>query len=258
MRALRVALALLVIPLVASVTPGCAEFFLLHPSRGQIPGADTAVEGGVELAFARDRESGGRPRVLAFIGNASRAERAAPRWKGVLGDLAGDVAAVNYPGYGRSDGEADLDAILPAALRARDAFDAEILAGNSLGAAIALAAAAHGGPPRLLILQNTPPLRSLILKRHGWWNLWLLALPVALQVPAELDAIRNARACQCPAIFLVACHDQTVPASYQDDVIDAYAGPKVVIRYAGGHNRDLPDDARRALREAIRERFGGG
>jgi hypothetical protein len=31
-----------------------------------------------------------------------------------------------------------------------------------------------------LVLTNPPPLRNMILQRFGWWNLWLLATPVAL------------------------------------------------------------------------------
>ena len=44
-------------------------------------------------------------------------------------------------------------------------------------------------PVAAIVLQNPPPLRQLILGHYGWWNLWLIATPVALGVPSELDSL---------------------------------------------------------------------
>ena len=75
--------------------------------------------------------------------------------------------------------------------------------GRSLGTAAALYVAAHR-PVAGLVLQNPPPLQSLILRRHGWWNLWLLAGPIAMQVPADLNSLRNAPKVTAPAVFVLA------------------------------------------------------
>ena len=78
----------------------------------------------------------------------------------------------------------------------------------------------------------------MILRRFGWWNLWLLAGPVALQIPKDLDSIENAKAIHTPAIFLLAEKDEVVPARYHWLVVDAYAGEKRVISLCGAHHND--------------------
>jgi pimeloyl-ACP methyl ester carboxylesterase len=150
---------------------------------------------------------------------------------------------MNYPGYGGSTGSADLRAIPPAALAVYDHV-AKIangkpiyLVGNSLGTTSALYVATQR-PTAGLVLQNPPAIRSLIMSRFGWWNLWLLAGPVALQVPRDLDSIQNARAIRAPAIFLLAEKDEIVPPRYHELVLNAYAGEKRVIRLPGAYHND--------------------
>lgn len=247
--------AVLLLPGILTFIPGCAETFLLHPSTRPINGAKTEVLPGLGLqvaAASAGDPSLGLPSAAAFLGNASRAEFAAPRWAGVLKGLVAEVDALNYPGFGESAGEADLSEIVPTSVAFDRLVSHPILLGNSLGSAVSLAVAARRtDPPKLVVLQNVPPLDELVLIRHGWWNLWLLAIPIALQIPSELDAIENAKQCTGPAIFLSANNDRTVPPDYQQDVIDAYAGPKTVIRYDGGHNARLPREVVEKLREAV-------
>ena len=116
-------------------------------------------------------------------------------------DRAVEIWGMNYPGFGGSTGPPRLARIGPAAVAAfdalrREAADAPIVAyGASIGATAALHVAASR-PAEIagLILHNPPPLREMILRQFGWWNLWLLAGPVALQIPRDLDSIANARA----------------------------------------------------------------
>ena len=79
----------------------------------------------------------------------------------------------------------------------------------------------------------------MILRRFGWWNLWLVAGPVAMQVPAELDSLRNARKITAPAVFVVTGRDTVVPLSYQTKVSDAHAGPKRFVRRPDSEHNDL-------------------
>jgi pimeloyl-ACP methyl ester carboxylesterase len=181
--------------------------------------------------------------VLRFYGNADRAERwpaeEAEMWTG----RAIEVWGVNYPGFGGSTGPARLSKIGPAALVAfdelrRHAGDRPIVPfGTSIGATAALHVAAHRSVPGL-ILQNPPPLREMILHRFGWWNLWLLAGPVALQIPKDLDSIANAKTIRVPAIFLLSEKDEVVPPAYHQRVVNAYAGEKRVISLHGAFHND--------------------
>ena len=82
------------------------------------------------------------------------------------------------------------------------------------------------------------PLREIILRRFGWWNLWLLAGPIALQIPRDLDSIQNAKAIHASAIFLLAERDEIVAPRFHRLVVNAYAGEKRVISLPGAYHND--------------------
>lgn len=195
--------------------------------------------------------------VLRFFGNADRADRRVrgrgEEWNG----RAVEIWGMNYPGFGRSTGPARLSRIGPAALIAFDELKRHtaerpiVVFGESLGACVALHVAAQRSVSGL-ILQNPPPLREMILRRFGWWNLWLLAGPVALQIPRDLDSIKNANAINARAIFLLAEKDEVVPPRYHRLVVDAFAGEKRVISLRGAHHNDpIEDTAAAKLNDAL-------
>lgn len=225
------------------------DSFVLFPTTGPVS-AGKAVrrtvsfeKGDLEIWVSRSTHAGASSRpdlyLLCFYGNASRAE------DGVQIDLfpnkSVEVWGVNYPGYGGSTGPARLAKVGPAALAAFDALagiagDRPIMVvGYSLGTTAALYVAAHR-PVVGAILQDAPALRQMIIGEHGWWNLWLLAGPLALRVPVALDSVANAKAAQVPALFLVDGLDSAVLPKYQKLVIQAYAGKKQVISVPDGYH----------------------
>jgi hypothetical protein len=255
----RIAAALLVTYSLVMLFGGCASKLILYPSRQPIDPHDAhrvivndAIETWVDRSPGASRGAEPRAYVIEFTGNATRAEQiasyAAIRW----GDRAVEVWAMNYPGYGGSKGEAQLRAIAPVALALYDHVARRasgkpiILAGNSLGTTAALYVAAHR-PTAGLILQNPPALRHLILTQFGWWNLWLLAGPIALQVPKELDNPTNAAKVTAPALFILAGDDTLVVPANQMKTVDAYAGPKRILHVTGGHNGSVTGDAQAEL-----------
>lgn len=181
--------------------------------------------------------------ILRFYGNADRADRWAALEAEMWNDRAVEIWGMNYPGFGGSTGPARLARIGPAAVAAfdelkRHAGDVPIVAfGASIGATAALHVATQR-PIAGLILHNPPPLREMILRQFGWWNLWLLAGPVALQVPRDLDSTANARASRAPAIFLLAERDEIVAPRFHRLVLEPYAGEKRVIALRGAHHND--------------------
>lgn len=201
--------------------------------------------GELEIWTARSRLAQQQNRVgayiLRFYGNADRAERWVALEADAFGERAIEVWGMNYPGFGGSSGPARLARMGPAGLATFDALklkanDKPILVfGASIGTAVAMNIATnrsvHG-----LVLHNPPPLREIILRNYGWWNLWLLAGPVALQIPRELDSVANAKRIHAPAIFLLAENDEIVPSKFQHLVVDAYAGEKRVIKLPGAHH----------------------
>jgi pimeloyl-ACP methyl ester carboxylesterase len=181
--------------------------------------------------------------VLRFYGNADRADRWAAAEAEMWNDRAVEIWGMNYPGFGGSTGPARLSQIGPAALAAFDELKRQaggrpiVLFGASIGATAALHVAAQR-PETRLILHNPPPLRQMILRQFGWWNLWLLAGPVALQIPPDLDSLSNAKAIHAPAIFLLAEKDEVVAPRFHRLVVDAYAGEKRLITLHGAYHND--------------------
>ena len=185
------------------------DHLILFPTRAPIDvgGAVRKMvpfeNGELEIWTAQSRRAKQQGRadifVLRFYGNADRADRWAAMEADMWNDRAVEIWGMNYPGFGGSTGPARLARIGPAALAAFDALtrtaaDRPIIAyGASIGATAALHVAAQR-PITGLILHNPVPLREVILRQFGWWNLWLLAAPIALQIPPDLDSIANARA----------------------------------------------------------------
>ena len=201
--------------------------------------------GELEIWTARSRLARQRNHVdayvLRFYGNADRAERWVALDADAFGERAVEIWGMNYPGFGGSSGPARLKRMSPAALAAFDAL--KLKAGNppiyvfgaSLGSAVAMNVAANR-EVRGLIFHNPPPLRQIILRNYGWWNLWLLAGPVALQIPRELDSVANAKRIHAPAIFLLAENDEIVPPKFQRLVVDSFAGEEQVIILPGAYH----------------------
>jgi len=246
---------------------GCANQFLLHPSTAVIH-PKNAERRTIEIA-GRDieiwvskspgAEQSGEPKafVLEFTGNASRAEWIVNYVAGRWGDRPVEVWAMNYPGFGGSAGPATLDAIAPAALAVYDdlANHAEgkpiFVSGFSLGTAPALYVASKRSVAGIM-LHNPPALQTAIMRRHGWWNLGIIAGSVAMQVPKELNSLETAPQANARAVFVLSGSDRTVPPEYQEMVLSAYGGEKHVIRMPeAGHNTPIFGEAEEQLQKEL-------
>jgi uncharacterized protein len=241
---------------------GClADTFLLAPQPAAPSPARRVMlalpEGAIEV-FVAEGQPGAEPAafVLRFYGNGQLSNDVvddAVTFAGVPVEIWG----VNYPGYGGSAGKATLAHVASVARHAyaelakRARGRPIIVMGNSLGTAAALHVAAHD-PVAGVVLHNPPPLRRLILRRYGWWNLWLLAIPVALQIPCALDSTRNARRSAAPALFISSEDDGVVPLGYQERVMKAYAGDwELLVVRGAGHNTGIPRWARARIAATV-------
>ena len=258
MRKTRIVLAFVAAYLILILFGHLPDHLILFPTKAPIDAGEAARKmvpfqnGELEVWTAKSyrakQQAGADIYVLRFYGNADRADRwvaaEAEEWNG----RAVEIWGMNYPGFGRSTGPARLSRIGPAAVTAFDELKRHaagrpiVLYGASLGSAAALHVARRR-PVAGLILHNPLPLRQMILRRFGWWNLWLLAGPIALQIPRDLDSISNATAIQTPAIFLLAEKDEIVPPRYHRLVVHAYAGQKRVISLPGAYHNDPVEGA---------------
>jgi len=229
--------------------------------RGAVRKAIPFEKGDLELWTAKSQlaQRSGQPDiyVLRFYGNADRAERWVAAEAEAWDRRAVEIWGMNYPGFGGSTGPARLSRIAPAALAAFDSMKQQagerpiVLFGASLGSTAALHVAAHRAVTGL-ILHNPPALRQIILREFGWWNLWLLAGPLALQIPADLDSVENSKAIHTPAIFLLAEQDEVVAPRFQKLVVDAYGGEKRIIPLHGAdHNSPIEGAALTDLHNAL-------
>jgi pimeloyl-ACP methyl ester carboxylesterase len=245
---------LLVLGAVAAGGVGCADRLILPPvppaspgdgsPRMMIPRGDGRVLESYRARSPGARDAEPRAFVLRFSGDANTAAQwTADRWR----DRPVEAWVVNYPGYGGSSGPRTLRELADAALVAHDEMRSAagdrpiVVEGFSLGTVPALHVAAKR-PVAGVIVQNPPPLRQVVLRHHGWWNLWLLAGPVALSLPKDVDSIANARRCRAPAAFIVAEKDDVVPPALQREIHDAYAGPKRLISQRGAGHADPLDE----------------
>ena len=246
-----------------------ADHLILFPTRGSI-NASGAVRkivpfenGELEIWTAQSRGAQQKGRadvfILRFYGNADRADRWVAAEAEIWNDRAVEIWGMNYPGFGGSTGPARLSKIGRAAVATFDksrryAGDRPIVSfGTSIGATAALhLAVTRPSGIAGLVLQNPPPLREMILRQFGWWNLWLLAGPVALQIPRELDSIANARTSRARAVFLLAEKDEMVAPRFHQLVVGAYAGEKRVITQHGAyHNDPIDGTALKELNDAL-------
>jgi len=258
MRKTRIVLAIVAAYLILILFGHLPDHLILFPTKAPIDAGEAARKmvpfqnGELEVWTAKSyrakQQASADIYVLRFYGNADRADRwvaaEAEEWNG----RAVEIWGMNYPGFGRSTGPARLSRIGPAAIAAFDELKRHaagrpiVLYGASLGSAAALHVARQR-PVAGLILHNPLPLRQMILRRFGWWNLWLFAGPIALQIPRDLDSISNAKAIQTPAIFLLAEKDEIVPPRYHRLVVDGYAGQKRVISLPGAYHNDPVEGA---------------
>ncbi len=260
---------IVILPLLA----GCLLYPSHHPIRTDaerftLAGVDGPVAGRELELFYRELGPDGPVElyVLALTGNAGRAERMAGRTGGIVraaeeaGEVRIGVAALQHPGFGADRGGASVRASGQAAVEAlawlrERAGDRPIwIHGLSLGSAFALYAARQAGPEQVagLILEKPPNLRTLILGRFGWWNLWLIAGPYALFLPSSVLSSCNAAAIEgIPAVGVIATHDQVVPEWSSLDVLEVYAGPLRTVYVQSGHNASLHPGNCRELPEAL-------
>ena len=218
---------------------GCADRWLIYPSTQPMDAHSAErrifIHDGrrIEVFVARTADQP-QAYLLEFGGNSGRAEQIAWRSANLWSPHPVEVWAMNYPGFGKSDGPASLQFFPAAALATYDQMRKEasgrpiFVNGYSLGTTVALYVAAHR-PVAGMILQSPPPLQREIMWHYGWWNLWMVASVTALEIPWELNSLVNAPKVNAPAVFILSGADTLIPLKYQMMVVNAYAGAKRLI-----------------------------
>ncbi len=181
------------------------------------------------------------PVILYFGGNAEEATHHLTDAARLYGPRA--VVALNYRGYGRSQGKPGEAALVADALLAYDRVLARAdldtariaLHGRSLGSGVAVALAAQR-PVRALVL--TAPFESLaaVAQSHYPWA------PVGLFLRHRFDSIALAPGLKVPVLVVTASGDTVVPPAHADRLAASWGGPVQALRLERRDHNDISLD----------------
>jgi uncharacterized protein len=164
------------------------------------------------------------PAVLYFGGNAEELSwtLADARWP-----RAWSIVAVNYRGYGASDGKPGEHELEADALALYDTVAADagvdsariVVFGRSLGSGVAAHVAARRPAAAVVLVSPYDSVVALGNHHYPW-------LPVSLLLRHRFDAKRDAQECGMPMLAIVAPRDTIIPVARSRALYDAWAGPK--------------------------------
>ena len=204
------------------------------------------------------RQSGGNagepsPRglVIYFGGNAEEvsgqmfdAEQLAP-WS---------VAAVNYRGYGLSEGDPGEAALAADAVAVYDRLAARgdvdpdriVIFGRSLGSGVAVQLAARRPVRAVMLISPFDSLRSIARRQYP-------IVPVSLLLKHPFDSLALAPGIESPLLVLAGDRDTLIPPALSRRLHDAWAGPKRWELVPGADHNDISSHPRYwpAMREFL-------
>lgn len=262
LRILRVAMiAYLVILVLARVFESHLIFFPNEPGRldgdwhpENLPTEDVWLQtsDGTKLHSWWIPAEGAKFTFLAFHGNAGNIANRADIYR-FLQETPANVLAVEYRGYGRSEGSPsetglyrDADAAYRYLTETRKVAPATIISfGQSLGTAVAARLAAHsvvGG----VVLEAPFPSLSAMARRVFWF---IPGIQVAVITQFRTD--RQLANIHVPVLVIHCSEDPVIPAELEEQVYDAAKTPKQILLIDGrGHEEGsliAPEQYRAAL-----------
>lgn len=167
---------------------------------------------------------------LAFHGNAANIANRAPVYA-FLSDTPANVFALEYSGYGRSEGKpseaalySDADAAYQYLVTTRGIAPQTIISfGQSLGTAVAANLASHR-QVGAVILEAPFPSASRLARQSFWF------LPgISLLVHGQLDTAARLRQITAPLLIVHCTQDPVIPFHFGQAVYDAARPPKTFL-----------------------------
>jgi uncharacterized protein len=198
---------------------------------------------------------GNRPVVIYFHGNAGSLRMRTERYRAIIADGTGLLAA-SYRGYGGSSGAptetgllADAEAAYAFAA-ARYAPERIVLWGESLGSGVAVALATKRKVARLVL--ESPFTSAADIGASVYWF-----LPVRLLMKDQFRSDRRIAQVRAPVLILHGTDDAVVPLAFGERLFALANEPKRLVRFAGGGHVDLDNyGAQEVTRPFIAEAVG--
>ena len=196
------------------------------------------VEGVGEVVGWAHPGTPSRPVALFLHGNGENLETM--RLSGtldVLAHLGVGFLAIDYPGYGRSEGKPSEASLVASGLagidwlREQHAARPLILCGWSLGAAVAaqLAAARPRDVSGLVLMSAWSSLESVGAEHYPRWL-------VRLSMSDTYDSLSAVAGIELPALVVPGERDGIIPAAHGKELAAALAGSRWVEVRGAGHN----------------------
>jgi pimeloyl-ACP methyl ester carboxylesterase len=211
------------------------------PTRAE-PLEIVAADGARLRGWIVKAEAATAPALIYFGGNAEEVSSTAAdaRWP-----QNWTVVAINYRGYGESEGKpgerelrADALAIYDAVAQRPDIDPGRVvLVGRSLGTAIAVHVAAERRSAGVILVSPYDSLVEVGRQHYPW-------LPVSLLLRHRFDALTRAERTRTPLMTLVAESDPIISLARSRALYDGWAGPKTWHVIPGtGHNTVASSEA---------------
>lgn len=151
------------------------------------------------------------------------------------------ILALNYRGYGESDGHPTEKAFYTDGL---DQFDwlirqpgvdpkAVTLIGRSLGTGVASYVAAQRPAATVVLISPYDSLLA-VARRRLWFT------PLSLIMRHKFDSVAYAKKATQPCLALLAEHDDVVPAEHTHRLLRAWQGDTKLVRIPGSDHYDIP------------------
>jgi uncharacterized protein len=195
---------------------------------------------------------------LAFHGNAGNIALRSDIYR-FLHDTPANVLAVEYRGYGRSDGSPserglyrDADAGFQYLVREKAIAPKTIVSfGQSLGTAVATNLAANA-PVGALVLEAPFPSATAVARRTFWF------LPgVGLMVAGQLNTREKLGHVNAPVLVIHCTQDPVIPPDLAEQVYESARPPKSILRVSGYCHEEASIIAPATYRTALQSFLAG-
>ena len=150
------------------------------------------------------------------------------------------VAAVNYRGYGLSEGRPSEEALASDALaiydwlaKRKDIDPTHIVAfGRSLGSGVAVQLAASRPVAAVMLVSPFDSLRSIARKQYP-------IVPVSLLLKHPFDSLAHAAEIEAPLLVIAGGRDDLIPPGYSKRLHDAWPAPKQWVLVPQADHNDV-------------------
>ena len=224
----------------------CAVLYLLQehlifyrqPLSGGVREAVRQLPGTIEIEVTADDgtrlhgwlrhavEGASRPGLVIYFGG--NAEEVSGQIHDAPELAPWSVAALNYRGYGLSEGRPTEASLTADALSIYDELaarkdvdpDRTVVFGRSLGSGVAVQLAARRPVRAVVLVSPFDSLRSIARKQYPF-------VPVSLLLRHPFDSLAHAPAIEAPLLVIAGERDRLIPPKFSRRLHEAWGGPKL-------------------------------